>query len=266
MVDDSRKLSGKTALITGGASGIGLGIASRFVAEGAKVVLVDINPETLSAAEKDLGACCLTVTGDVTREDDLKKAVAEAVDKFGQLDIGINSAGNNLPGMIAEQDVDSWDFTMNLCLKGVFISMKTQAQQMQNQDSGGVIINISSLNAQQPAVAFGAYCAAKAGVEMLTRVGAMEMGPQNVRVCAIAPGLIDTPITQPFHQIEPIYNDFMENTLLSRSGKTDDVASAAVFLASSEASWITGHTLYVDGGAINRRYPDLMKHFADLGG
>ncbi len=263
---NNQRLKERTALITGGASGIGLGIAGRFVSEGARVVLVDINSEAMATAEKELGDDCLTVEADVTQEADLQKAVAATVEKFGRLDIAVNSAGGNIPGTIVDQPVEHWDTTMDLCLKGVFVSMKTEAQQMKAQGGGGVIINISSLNGRQPGIAFGAYCAAKAGVEMLTRVGAMELGPDNIRVCAIAPGLVDTPITQMLHQVEPIYNDFVENTPLGRSGQTTDIASAATFLASDEASWVTGHTLCVDGGASTKRYPDLMKHFTEMAG
>jgi 3-oxoacyl-[acyl-carrier protein] reductase len=119
----------------------------------------------------------------------------------------------------------------------------------------------SSLNGRQPAAGFAAYCSAKAGVEMLTKVAAMELGPRGIRVNAIAPGLIDTPLTAAL-TASPVKDEFLDNTPLGRIGTTGDVAAAALFLTSDDAAWITGDTLLVDGGGHTKRYPELARYFA----
>ncbi len=258
------KLDGKAALITGGASGIGLAIAETFVSEGAKVVLADLNTELMEAAEKKFGDACATIQTNVTKEADVVKAVALAVERFGKLDVAVNSAGLGSYTIITEMEEQQWDSIVDVCLKGVFFSMKHEGIQMTKQGSG-VIINISSLNSIQSGEGSGAYCASKAGVNMLTKVGAMEMGPSKVRVCGIAPGLVFTPITEPIKSMPALHNAYLENIPLGRAGTTDDIASAALFLASDDASWISGETLFVDGGAQTKRYPEFRKIFAEMG-
>lgn len=126
------------------------------------------------------------------------------------------------------------------------------------EGGGGSIVNVASLNARQPGEGMAAYCAAKAGVEMLTKVAAMELGASGVRVNAIAPGLVDTPLTAVLMQ-HPFHDAFVENAPLGRSGTPDDVASMALFLASDESSWVTGDCLAVDGGAHMKRYPEMLQ-------
>jgi 3-oxoacyl-[acyl-carrier protein] reductase len=259
MNSGKRKLEGKVAMITGGASGIGLGIAEKFVKEGASVMVADIHQDSMGAVKKRLGDACETVLASVTIEADLENAVRKTVERFGRLDIGVNNAGVGGFAFIKDQTLEEWNTILDTCLTGTFLSMKYESRQMIFQGEGGVIINIASLNSQQPAEGFSAYCSAKAGVEMITKVGGMEMGPDNIRVCGISPGLIDTPATDILMNTPEIYNEYIKNTPLGRSGTTDDIANAALFLASDDASWVTGITLFVDGGGHSKKYPELGK-------
>ncbi|MET0985134.1 MAG: SDR family oxidoreductase [Steroidobacteraceae bacterium] len=250
-----RRLEDKTALITGGNKGIGKAIAKRFAAEGAKVMIIARDMEKLAATRAELGEdVCEVMQADVTVEADLIDAVARTVERFGRLDIGVNNAGDAVYSKIVDKTEKEFDYELDLCLKGVFFSMKHEARQMQSQDMRGVIINISSLNGTQPGKGLGGYGAAKAGMEMLTRVAALEMGPL-IRVCSVIPGLIATERAQGVMEAPEILGEFLENILVDRAGLPEDVANATLFLASDEAAFITGHHLYVDGGQFNKRYP-----------
>jgi NAD(P)-dependent dehydrogenase (short-subunit alcohol dehydrogenase family) len=261
---DGKKLEGKVALITGGASGIGKNIAGRFIQEGAQVVIADISEEGLAAIKEELGKDCITIQTDVTSETDVEQMVAAAVDNFGRLDIAVNSAGTGGLGLIIEYPEEQWDHEMDVCLKGTFLCMKYEGCQMIAQGDGGSIINIASLNASQPAEGMSAYCAAKAGVVMLTKVGAMEMGPHKIRVNSICPGLVDTPLTTFLLQTPSVYQKYLENIPLGRSGLTGDISSAALFLATDDSSWITAESLYIDGGSQTKAYPQLQKLLTEL--
>lgn len=246
------RLEGRSALITGGASGIGLEIARRYRSEGASVTLVDIDKEALDARAAELEGTAYVA--DVTDESAVEGAVEAAVNAYGGLDIGVNAAGAGFVAPVTELPLDEWRRIIDLCLTGVFLSVKHEARRM---NDGGSIINIASLNAIQPAEGFAAYCSAKAGVAMFTKVAAMELGPRSIRVNAIAPGLVDTPLTVAL-TAPPLKEEFIDNTPLGRIGAPSDIADAALFLASSDSSWITGDLLSVDGGAHTRRYPQVL--------
>jgi NAD(P)-dependent dehydrogenase (short-subunit alcohol dehydrogenase family) len=253
----AKRLIQKVALVTGGASGIGREIARSFVDEGARVVIGDRNAAMLAESAKELGAAVVSVEMDVTRETDVERAVAMAVSSFGSLDIGVNCAGLGASVPLTEQTEAQWDTVVDVCLKGVFLSMKHEARQMIAAGRGGVIVNIASINARQPAEGLSAYCAAKAGVEMLTRCAAMELGAHGVRVVGIGPGLVDTPLTTFQRERPHLREAFLANIPLGRVGTPRDIASAAVFLASDDASWISGDTLFVDGAELTKKYPEL---------
>lgn len=257
------RLEGKVAVITGGASGIGREIARRFVAEGARVTLGDLDVRLLGEAARELGPACTTLEANVTVEDDVERLVAAAIDAFGRLDVGVNCAGLSTFGPIAELSEGDWNLTVDVCLTGVFLSVKHEARRLLAQGEGGSIINIASLNAVQPAEGMSAYCASKAGIDMLTRCAALELGPHGIRVNAIGPGLIDTPLTQFQRDLPGIRAGYLENIPLGRVGTTQDVASAALFLASEESSWVTGDLLLVDGGARTKRYPEMFRLIAE---
>jgi NAD(P)-dependent dehydrogenase (short-subunit alcohol dehydrogenase family) len=256
------RLQGKVAVVTGGASGIGRAIAERFVAEGARVVLFDVNKELLDEVGDGLGAeVCATVTGDVTAEPDIAQLVATAVDRFGRLDIGVNSAGVGGFSPIVDHPEEEWDRIVGICLKGVFLSIKHEAKQMVSQGEGGVIINLASINARQAGEGMAAYCSAKAAVEMLTKCAAMELGHHQVRVCGIGPGLVDTPLTSFQNDLPQLREAYLHNIPMGRAGQPSDIADAALFLASDEASWVTGTTLFVDGAELTREYPRFFDIF-----
>jgi 3-oxoacyl-[acyl-carrier protein] reductase len=264
-VTSGDQLAGKVAVITGGANGIGLAIATAFVAQGASVVLGDLSHEALAAAADRLGDRCATVTGDVTDESHSEAMCQLAIERFGRLDIGVNSAGRGDYAPIMESTAEQFRSIIDLCLTGVFLSTKHQARTMVSSGNGGSIINIASLNAIQAAAGMASYCSAKAGVAQLTKVAAMELGVHQIRVNALEPGLIETNATAAFFAISSIRDDFVANAPLGRHGQPSDVADAALFLAGDASKWITGTALLVDGGGHTGRYPVLADHFAALG-
>lgn len=254
------RLDGRVAVITGGASGIGRAIARRYLEEGARVALGDRNGALLAEAAQEMGAACATVEMDVTLEVDIERLVARAAAAFGRVDVGVNCAGLGTYAPIVQQTVEQWELVHDICLRGVMLSIKHEARQMLTEGHGGAIINIASINARQPAEGFSAYCSAKAGVEMLTRVAAMELGPRGIRVTGIGPGLIDTPLTG-YQQDNPALRQaYLDNIPLGRVGQPRDIANAALFLASDDAAWVSGDTLFVDGAELTKMYPELSRY------
>lgn len=228
---------GQVAVVVGGASGIGAAIAERFSAEGWAVVVADL-PAT-----------------DVTDEESVAGLLDGVLAEHGRLDLVVNSAGVSTLGNVVDLAADEWRRVVDVCLTGAFLVIKHAGQRL---TEGGSIISLSSLNARQPGAGLAPYCAAKAGLSMLTQVAALELGPRGIRVNAIAPGLVVTPLTQPAIEIPGIEDDYLENTPLGRSGTPAEVAEAAVYLAN--AAWVTGEVLDINGGAHLLRYPDLNKH------
>jgi len=255
----AERLAGKVGVITGGASGIGLATARRFVAEGARLVLGDRNDALLATVAEELGAAVATEVIDVTVEADVERLVARAVESFGGLDIAVNCAGLGTLAPVAAHSLDEWNTVVGVCLTGTFLSLKHEAATMQATGRGGAIVNLASINAKVPAKGMAAYCSAKAGVEMLTRCAAMELGPEGIRVVALGPGLVETPLTEYAKLLPQIGQAYLDSVPLGRVGVPDDIASAALFLVSDEASWVSGETLYVDGAESTNGYPDLPK-------
>jgi len=229
--------TGRVAVVFGGASGIGAAIATRFAAEGWRVEVADL-PAV-----------------DVTDEGTVAAFLDGVLSSHGRLDIVVNSAGVSTLGMVTDLDVAEWRRVVDVCLTGAFIVMKHAGQRL---GAGGTVISLSSLNARQPGAGLAPYCAAKAGLSMLTEVTALELGSRGIRVNAIAPGLIVTPLTQPAMDIPGIEDDYVANTPLGRAGTPEEIAEAAVYLA--DAQWVTGEVLDINGGAHLMRYPDLNKH------
>lgn len=258
----TRRVQGKTAIVIGGASGIGWASAQLLAAQGARVIVADINADGAASRAGELGSPSGSHWVDVGDEDSVAALMDAATDGGRHaLDILVNCAGVNLPGLIIDLPLDHWRAVIDLCLTGAFLTIKHAAPAMPR---GGAIVTIASLNARQPAAGFGAYCAAKAGVTMLTQVAALELGERGIRVNAISPGLIETPLVTVLTSTPSIQADFTDNTPLRRNGQPDDVAEAVLYLASDSSSWVTGETLDVNGGAHLRRYPDVMKHLAAL--
>lgn len=252
------RLEGRVAVITGGGSGIGAATARRLVAEGARAVLADRNPDVLATMAGELGDAVRTEIVDVTDEPDVERMVARALQDFGRLDIGVNCAGFGTFGLIPDHPVDEWRAVIDTCLTGVFLSVKHESAAMRAAGSGA-IVNIASINSRVPAKGMSAYCCAKAGVEMLTRVAAMELGPHGVRVAGIGPGYVDTPLTAFANAVPQVRDAYVASTPLGRAGQPEDIADAVAFLVSDDGRWVSGDTLFVDGGSLSSAYPDLTR-------
>ena len=254
MAHETGRFSGKVAVVTGGASGIGLAIVRRLLDEGAAVAAGDLNQDGLDALA---GGRFLGARVDVTKEAELEALVARAVERFGAVDLAFNVAGGSRPGYIVDLAEDDWDFTVDLCLKSVFLGMKHQARQMMRQGKGGAIVNIASLNAHVPMHAGAAYVAAKAGVELLSRNGALEFAEHRIRVNAILPGLVQTPLTRRHFDNPEALAAFEARIPMGRPAQPEEIAAPALYLASDDASYISGASLLVDGAWAVSGYPDM---------
>ncbi|WP_413767387.1 SDR family NAD(P)-dependent oxidoreductase [Rhodococcus pyridinivorans] len=254
------RVADKTAVVIGGASGIGWASAELLAKEGATVVIADIDADKAGDRAHELGGRARSRRVDVSDEESVRALFEDTANEVGSVDITLNCAGVNLPGLITELDAGSWQRTIDLCLTGAFLVMKHSARTMA---TGAAITSIASLNARQPAAGFAGYCAAKAGLTMLTQVAALELGARGIRVNAISPGLVETPLVQGLTSHPAIQTEFTDNTPLGRNGLPADIAEAVLYLSSDSASWVTGEILDINGGAHLRRYPDLMRHLAD---
>lgn len=256
------ELEGKVALVTGGASGIGLRAAQVFAEAGASVVLADRDADGAAEAARQIGPNAAAIGGDVTNEDDAAAMVDACVQHFGRLDIAFNNAGIGGFAPIQDYELDAFRRVIDVCLTGVFLCIKHEAKQLIAQGGGGSIINTASLNAMQATEGLSAYCSAKAGVAMLTKVAALELGRREIRVNAIGPGLIRTPLTQGLRDIPGLEEAFVNEAPIGRIGEPEDIAQLALYLASDASSLMTGQTLFIDGGANINRYPPLFNFFS----
>jgi NAD(P)-dependent dehydrogenase (short-subunit alcohol dehydrogenase family) len=241
-------LKGKGAVVTGAASGIGKAIATAFIEAGASVLLCDLNTTALDVAARDLGDHAIGRVTNVSDESQVEGAMREARAAFGSLDIVGNCAGFGVIAPLTELTAEQWQSVQAVNLGGVFYGVKQGARQMLEQGRPGVIINISSMNAQQPSAGQVAYCAAKAGVDMITRCAALELGGRGIRVVGIAPGLVETPLTRKELEDPARRALLLEAIPLERPVQAQEIAAAALFLASDLARSITGHTIVIDGG------------------
>jgi NAD(P)-dependent dehydrogenase (short-subunit alcohol dehydrogenase family) len=256
------RLDGKVAIVTGGASGIGKRTAELFVEEGARVFIGDINSDGIGAMIGQLGHNYADGSVvDIRNEDHVQKMVEGAVKRFGRLDIAFNNAGVGGFSPIQDYPLEEFQRVVDICLTGTFLCIKHESKHLIGAGHGGSIISIASLNAIQATEGFAAYCAAKSGVTMLTKVAALELGRHKIRVNAIGPGLIHTPATAGFQEMEGVYQGFIDNSPMGRAGEPEDVAQLAAYLASDASSLMTGQTLYIDGGQSLKKYPELFPAF-----
>lgn len=253
MTEDYRSA---VAFVTGAASGIGAAVTTMLLERGAAVIASDLSEEGLAFHVDRYGDRVFPVRVDVSDEGSIEAGLAAGVDRFGRLDRAFNIAGVSKGAMIVDLPVEQWDFNVNVVLRGVFLSVKHEARIMR-QNGGGAIVNMSSLNAHVPMHTGAAYASAKAGVEMFTKNAALELADDGIRLNAILPGLIDTPLTQRRLTNGPLMEHWLTRIPLHRPGLPEEVAQAALFLAGSEASYITGTSLVVDGGWEITGYPDL---------
>lgn len=256
------KLDGKVAIVTGGASGIGKGTVEAFVEEGARVIVGDVDSDGIGALIGKLGHNQVDgAVVDVRDEAAVQRMVEQAFRRFGRLDIAFNNAGVGGFSPIQAYSLEDWDRVLGISLTGTFLCIKHQAARLIAQGQGGSIINVASLNAIQPTEGFAAYCSAKAGVAMLTKVAALELGRHRIRVNGIGPGLIHTPATAGMTALPGLEDAFIDEAPMGRAGEPEDVAKLAVYLASDDSSLMTGQTLYIDGGASLKKYPELFGFF-----
>lgn len=250
-------LSGKVAVVTGGASGIGLATARRFVAQGARVVIGDVEADRAATVAAELGNETVGLRCDVRHEPDVELLFHAAMNRFAGVHIAFANAGIGSFAPIVDLDVVEWEKVVGVNLVGAVLTVKHAARAML---SGGSIVITASLNAVQPASAMSAYCCSKAGVAMLAQVAALELGPRGIRVNAIGPGLVRTSLTEAMWLLPAIVEEFDENAPLNTTTSADDVAKLVSFLASDDATSITGTFQMIDRGAHTKRYPDLVAH------
>jgi NAD(P)-dependent dehydrogenase (short-subunit alcohol dehydrogenase family) len=261
-VSDGRRLEGFTALVTGGGSGIGFGTAQRFARDGAHVTIAGRTEKRLEEAVREIegvaadGVKVQYVVADVTSEPDVIRAVETASGPAGSLDVLFACAGGSRHGgPIVASDTDGWRATVDLNLVGTFLCIKHAAAAMM-RGGGGSIIGMSSIAGHTTHRFMSAYCASKAGIEMLVKCAADELGEHNIRVNAVQPGIVGTELMSFITAGGPTLDSYYENMPVRRVGTVDDVASVVAFLAGPDSTWITGQMIGIDGGHQLRRGPD----------
>ena len=244
-------LSGKVAIVTGGGSGIGRGIATMFTQLGAAVAVADVDLGNAEAVASDLEAAgqqAMPVEVDVQVGNSVEGMLAQTLERFGGVDILVNSAGVGSESAIVDMLEEEWDWVLGVNLKGTFLCTRAGAKWWIENERRGKIINLSSINETVPLAGEAHYCASKGGVMMFTRAAALELAPYGIHVNALAPGMIETPLTEEVTQIPELRQMHLKQVPFGRFGQPEDVAKAAAFLASEWSDWVTGHTLFVDGG------------------
>jgi len=251
-------LTGRVALVTGGGSGIGLGSAKALAAAGATVAVMGRDPARLERAVAELGAArAAGFPGDVAREEDVERVVGAVVARFGRLDAGVNCAGTGTLGPVHQLAASEWTRVLQVNLDGVFFATKHQAAAMVAGGRGGSIVNVSSIAGVLTHKLMSAYCVSKAGVEMLTRCAADELGEHCIRVNAIRPGIVATDLAVPLTSSPALVDNYLSLMPIARLGTVEDIANAVLFLSGDDASWITGQVIGVDGGHTLRMGPDV---------
>ena len=248
----SKRLEGKVAAITGGNQGIGLGIAQRFIQEGAAVAICyrsdATGSERVAESLRASGGKAIAIQADVSNLADGQRFISETVSQLGELDILVNNAGVEKRADFWDVTEADYDFVLDVNLKGLFFMTQAAVRYLMQAKRPGKIINISSVHEELPFPHFTSYCASKGGLKMITRNLSIELAPLNITINNIAPGAIETPINKNLLNDPVKLKSLLENIPLRRLGKPEDVASIAAFLASDESSYVTGTTFVVDGG------------------
>lgn len=260
MGDQFVRLENKVAIITGADTGIGKGISLCMAREGAAIT-IDYRGEKKPADDlvreiEGWGGKALAIEGDVTRPDQIDNLISQTVSTFGKLDIFVNNAGMERKFPFLDVPADLWLQTIAVNLTGPWISSQKAAQRMVKQGQGGRIINISSVHEDLPMPTNAAYCAAKGGLRMMMRTIAVELAPYGILVNNIGPGAIDTPMDAPLMEHPELMKELLSEIPLGRMGKPEEVGMLAVYLASDEAAYVTGHSFFIDGG--------MMRHSRSL--
>ncbi len=252
------RLAGKAAIITGAARGIGLATAKRFAAEGAAVMIADVIAEAGAEAASALvasGARAAFARCDVGDKAEVDRLVAATVAAFGGVDILVSNAGVTSAGQLADVAEEDFDRVVRINLKGVFLCGQAAARQMIAQGRGGAIVNTASVAAELAMPTEMAYAASKGGVRQLTKAMALSLAPHGIRVNAIGPGSVETEMVQNLWSADPeLRRQMLSRTPLGRLGRPEEIASVSLFLASDDASYVTGQTIFVDGGRLSLNF------------
>jgi meso-butanediol dehydrogenase / (S,S)-butanediol dehydrogenase / diacetyl reductase len=246
------RLEGKVAIVTGAASGIGRAMAVAIASEGADVVIADVNDEGLEETKHKAGKASVVVhRTDVANPDEVERLVSTAVQKFGKLTTICNNAGVSKPGTVLEATKEEFERTIAVNLGGVFYGCKYAIPAMLDA-GGGSIVNTGSVNSLMAERRLAAYCASKGAVLMLTKSVAMDFAAKGIRCNCICPGFVDTPLNIPHYNllggIDKVRESLPEWVPMGRGGEPEEIAAAAVFLASDDSSYVTGTAFVVDGG------------------
>jgi meso-butanediol dehydrogenase/(S,S)-butanediol dehydrogenase/diacetyl reductase len=242
----SKRFAGQVVVITGAASGIGAASARRFADEGATLVLGDVDCEGMAAVAKECGDASSVVT-DVSRAEDVVALLETCVDRHGRLDVLFNNAGIMGAGTLPELEPEAWQRVIDVDLNSVFYGCRAAIPHLRKQ-GGGVIVNTASISGIAGDYALPAYNAAKAAVVNLTRSLAIEHADQNIRVNSVCPGPIATPMTAVVESMPEIEAEYAQSIPMGRLGRPEEIAGVVAFLASADASYITGAAIVVDGG------------------
>ena len=261
------RLAGKVAVVTGAAQGIGRACAERFLKDGAKVVIGDVNAAQLAKTAAELGnpSGLATLQTDVSKRTDVDALVQLAAEKFGRLDVIVNNAGIARTQQFLDITEEDFDTVLGINLKGAFFGTQAAARQMIAQNeagrgNGGVVINMSSVNALLAIPALSTYAMSKGAMNQLTTTAAVALAPHNIRVVGIGPGTILTElVAQQIMTSDAARKSVLSRTPIGRCGEPGEVASVASFLASEDASYVTGQTVYVDGGRMILNYTVPVK-------
>lgn len=244
--------TGKAVIVTGAAAGIGEACARAFARRGASVLLADVDEERNRGAADliaiDMGGAPVAVTANVASDSDCEAIVLRALDEFGRIDVLVNNAGIVAPGTILDLPASDWDRVLDINLRSYFLLTQIATRAMIERGIRGAVVNMSSVNAELAIANQVAYVASKGGVRQLTRAAALALAPYGIRVNAIGPGSIMTELLKTVMADEAGRRKILSRTPLGRVGEPEEIANVAVFLASDMASYITGQTIYPDGG------------------
>jgi NAD(P)-dependent dehydrogenase (short-subunit alcohol dehydrogenase family) len=257
------RFTGRVALVTGGGTGIGLACARALAAGGAKVMLAGRREDVLRKAAADLGGGAVYAVCDVRSEASVDAAVHAAVERLGPLQLAVNAAGTGSIGSVLNDTLTDFQNTLDTNLTGVFRCLRAEAKAMK-ASGGGAIVNVSSIAGVLTHRWMTAYCVSKAGLDMLTRCAADDLGEHGIRVNSVRPGIVQTDLAAPLVTNEAARAEYLRLMPVSRIGKPDDVGGLVAFLLSDEAAWITGQCVAVEGGHTLRAGPDLVPLFRQL--
>ena len=247
-------MADKIALVTGSAQGIGYACAEALAEMGAKPILADINTEKVNQAAEQLGHSAAAYTCDVGKPEEIEALFAKIEADHGVVSTLVNNAGIALPGDFFETSLEQFQRVIDVNLTGTYVALKRAAKAMVDNHIEGSIVNMSSINAVVAIPSIAAYCASKGGVAQITKSASLALAPHNVRVNAVGPGSIDTEMLAGVNANPDAMKMVMSRTPLQRIGTTKEIADVVAFLASEKASYITGETIYVDGGRLGMNY------------